>query len=60
MTARVSAIGYLGGPPVIGVVADAVGPTLTFAAVVVLSCAGIVAASRGPGGALPPDAAVHG
>lgn len=63
MTARVSAIGYiayLGGPPVIGVAADIVGLPLAFAAVVVLSCAGIVAASRGPGGALPPDAAVHG
>jgi predicted MFS family arabinose efflux permease len=52
MTAQVSAAGYiayLGGPPVIGIVADLVGLPLTFAAMVALSCAGVALARRSPG-----------
>jgi MFS family permease len=52
MTAQVSAAGYiayLGGPPVIGIVADLVGLPLTFAAMVTLSCAGVALARRSPG-----------
>jgi fucose permease len=52
MTAQVSAVGYLaylGGPPVIGFVADVVGLPLTFATTVALSCAGIALARRSPG-----------
>ena len=52
MTAQVSAVGYLaylGGPPVIGFVADVIGLPLTFAAAVALSCAGIALARRNPG-----------
>ncbi|WP_165362844.1 MFS transporter [Promicromonospora panici] len=51
MTAQVSAVGYfayLGGPPVIGFVADGIGLPLTFAATVALSCAGIALARRNP------------
>jgi fucose permease len=50
MTARVSAVGYLaylGGPPVVGFVADTVGLPVTFATVVLLGCTGIVVARRG-------------
>ncbi|MFD2794882.1 MFS transporter [Promicromonospora vindobonensis] len=52
MTARVSAVGYiayLGGPPVIGFVADVVGLPITFAAAVALGCLGIALARRDPG-----------
>lgn len=52
MTAQVSAVGYfayLGGPPVIGFVADVVGLPLTFVTTVALSCVGIALARRGPG-----------
>lgn len=51
MTARVSTVGYiayLGGPPVIGVVADVIGLPTTFAAAVALSCLGIALARRAP------------
>lgn len=51
MTAQVSAVGYLaylGGPPVIGFVADVMGLPLTFATAVALSCAGIALARRSP------------
>ena len=51
MTARVSAVGYiayLGGPPVIGFVADGIGLPVTFAVAVALSCLGIALARRGP------------
>jgi MFS family permease len=52
MTARVSAVGYiayLGGPPVIGFVADVIGLPVTFAAAVALGCVGIALARRAPG-----------
>lgn len=49
MTAQVSAVGYLaylGGPPVIGFVADVIGLPLAFAATVALGCGGIALARR--------------
>jgi fucose permease len=49
MTAQVSAVGYLaylGGPPVIGFVAEVIGLPLAFAATVALCCAGIAFARR--------------
>jgi fucose permease len=51
MTARVSAIGYaayLGGPPVVGFVADTIGLPVTFAAVALLGCTGIAFARHNP------------
>ena len=51
MTARVSAVGYiayLGGPPLTGSVAEAMGLPATFAVVALLCSAGIAVARRGP------------
>lgn len=54
MTAQVSAVGYLaylGGPPVMGFVAEVIGLPLAFAATMALCCAGIgLARCEQPGG----------
>lgn len=51
MTAQVSAVGYiayLGGPPLAGTVAEAVGLPATFVVVALVSSTGIAIARRGP------------
>jgi len=68
MTARVSAVGYLaylGGPPMVGFVADTIGLPVAFAAVVLLCCTGIAftrhesapvsSKRRGRGSLIPPE-----